>query len=734
MSVKTKAPKQDIKLSLLGGLSLFFGYVSLANSLYVEAIWGLAFLAAMGAHWLKWQPLKTTFWRLFSYLFVGAIALALDNLIGEDVRESAVLSPFLTRRATYFLAYMAAFLPVVLAFQARSLLIHRNLAALGGAMIMLSGNVGGHHKRVEYFHPIMMCFAVVFVLWLTELSRQSYPQFRMTKKHVKRYRGWLAFFVISLLGLTVAGAQGVEYFQREYGVSLARLMRSGANGGFIDQTRIGRFRRNIQSRSVVLWYKPESSQGIVNLVGKRFQTYEFGGMWFAKPMKRVLIDPWPGDPPFTPKSQSDFLWAKHVGADIVGPMPSLDTAARDKLRHDRVLVVSQKAGTLFLPLRSRALAISNSKIYFSRTGTASLNRAVSAQEYGVLVGDELAGRGHPAMLTPQDRERLTNVPDELRDKFKALALKITASGKTPQAKALLVEQWFHKNYGYTLEFDKDPKFKDPIEDFLTNKKDAWCEFFAAGMALLLRSIDIPTRYVAGYVCHDIDRSNNTYTVRGSDGHAWVEAYFDEKGWATYDPTPPAGRQENELHSQANIIEKISAAIWKFLMEFYVRSQEFSVKEFLLWLFSQIGYGLLWFFRTPLRAIFSSLTLILLFGLAYRRRRAARMVSGTRLRTEFSPDSFASHELQFKAVLAEFDRKLEENGWSRPSQMTPIEIAEHLEKSKVQGMSEDLARSLGAFARKYSELRFRGQAPNAEDIARLTALLNESPSETASALT
>lgn len=747
MSLKTEAANHDIPLSLLGGLTLFCSYLSLANSLHVEAIWGFAFFAALGAHLLRWQPLKTTFWKLLSYLLAGAVALALDNIVDEETRESAVLSPFLTRRATYFLSYMAALLPISLAFQTRNLLVHRNLAILCGAMIMLSGNIGGHHKRVEYFHPILIVFSVLLVFRLMELSRESYPRFRPHKNHLKRYRTWLGFFLILLIGLTFFGAQGVNYVQKRYGSQIANLMRSGSTGGFIDQTRIGRFRRNIQSRSVVLWYKPESSQGIVDLVGKRFQTYKYGGMWFAKPMKPRLIDPWPGEPPFIPKSKTDSLWVKHIeafaqnqnagdnvfsfrlGSDIVGPMPPLESQDRSKLRHDRVLVVSQKAGTLFLPLRARALAISNSKIYFSRTGTASLNRAAKAQEYGVLVGDKNGGRGHPPYLNQQDRDRLIDLPDQLREKFKALAQKITAKGKTPQEKALLVEQWFHRNYGYSLEFEKDSNYKDPIDDFLSHKKAAWCEFFAAGMALLLRSIDIPTRYIAGYVCHDIDREN-TYTVRGSDGHAWVEVYFDDKGWATYDPTPPAGRQQNELHAEASAFEKFTAAVWKFFLEFFIRSQEFSVKDFLLWLFSQVGYGLLWFFRTPLRAIISGLTLITLFILAYRRRRGAKVDKKVGPKTEFSPDSFGSHEQQFEELLAEFDKTLKENGWSRAKQMTPMEIAEHLENATIDGMSGERALALGAFARQFSDLRFRGQAPDAEDIVRLRALLNGASAKTA----
>lgn len=741
------ATTRSLKLSWLGIFCLAVSYFSLANSLHLEGIWAVAFVLSIGAHHLNWHPCKTTFWKLVSYLAVGAIAIAFDNLIPEESRESAVLSPFLPRRATYFLAYAAAFQPLALAFQPRSLFVTQNLAISGAAMVMLSGNIGGHHKRVDNFHPIVFVFAVLFVLWLMEMSQISYPRLPSRKKHRRRYNTWLLALIALFLGTIFAGARGVSYIQKEYGVEIAKFMRGGSSGGFIDQTRIGRFRRNIQSRAVVLWYTPESSQGIVNLVGKRFQTYKFGGMWYAKPMKPRLIDPWPGEPPFVPKTKDDFLWAKHMESfsgeqaprdnvfgfslpsSIVGPMPALAEEGKTRLRHDRILVVSQKAGTLFLPLRARALGITNSKIYFSRTGTASLNRAAKAQEYGVLVGDGKAGRGHPARLTVQDRERLTLVPDEFREMLTTLAKSITAKGRTPSEKALLLEQWFHREFQYSLEFERDPELKDPIEDFIRNRKDAWCEFFAAGMALLLRSIDIPTRYVAGYVCHDIDPETGTYTVRGSDGHAWVEVYSESKGWLTFDPTPPAGRQANDLHRKASAFEKFTAALWKFFLDFYNRVQGFSAKDLILWLLSLIGYALLWFFQTPLRATLSILAMLAFGVTLYKRRLAAQQSLASRRKTQFSAESFASHEEQFKALLSEFDARLLKQGWERPAHLTPEEIATYLETPSLEGFSDEEKRSLSTFARKFGAIRFRGQAPKGEDLEELQELLDGAGSAT-----
>ena len=39
---------------------------------------------------------------------------------------------------------------------------------------------------------------------------------------------------------------------------------------------------------------------------------------------------------------------------------------------------------------------------------------------------------------------------------------------------------------------------DPVLDFLVNRKEGHCEYFASALALLLRSVDVPARLVNGF--------------------------------------------------------------------------------------------------------------------------------------------------------------------------------------------------------------------------------------------
>ncbi len=65
---------------------------------------------------------------------------------------------------------------------------------------------------------------------------------------------------------------------------------------------------------------------------------------------------------------------------------------------------------------------------------------------------------------------------------------------------------------------------DPLEDFISEHKEGHCEYFAGGLALLLRAVGIPSRVVVGYAAYPESEKSET-KIRQSDAHSWVEAYI-----------------------------------------------------------------------------------------------------------------------------------------------------------------------------------------------------------------
>ncbi len=68
-------------------------------------------------------------------------------------------------------------------------------------------------------------------------------------------------------------------------------------------------------------------------------------------------------------------------------------------------------------------------------------------------------------------------------------------------------------------------------DEIIEKNAGVCQDFAHVMLQVLRTLNIPSRYVSGYICP------NKSGLRGEGAtHAWVEAWIPRYGWAGIDPT------------------------------------------------------------------------------------------------------------------------------------------------------------------------------------------------------
>ncbi|HEX7950856.1 MAG TPA: transglutaminase domain-containing protein [Candidatus Limnocylindrales bacterium] len=67
-------------------------------------------------------------------------------------------------------------------------------------------------------------------------------------------------------------------------------------------------------------------------------------------------------------------------------------------------------------------------------------------------------------------------------------------------------------------------------------KRGFCQYYAATMAVLLRDLGVPTRIAQGFLPGSRDRQTGQERIFNSNAHAWVEVYFPNVGWVTFDPT------------------------------------------------------------------------------------------------------------------------------------------------------------------------------------------------------
>ena len=75
-----------------------------------------------------------------------------------------------------------------------------------------------------------------------------------------------------------------------------------------------------------------------------------------------------------------------------------------------------------------------------------------------------------------------------------------------------------------------------VDEFWLDRREGFCEHFAAAFVVVMRALDVPARVVTGYQGTDPLPVDGYYTVRQSSAHAWAEYWQNGVGWVRADPT------------------------------------------------------------------------------------------------------------------------------------------------------------------------------------------------------
>ncbi|HYB42663.1 MAG TPA: transglutaminase domain-containing protein, partial [Candidatus Methylomirabilis sp.] len=118
-----------------------------------------------------------------------------------------------------------------------------------------------------------------------------------------------------------------------------------------------------------------------------------------------------------------------------------------------------------------------------------------------------------------------------------LSREITAGSRDSYEAALKLNDFLLSRFRYTLA--KPQTALEPLDEFLFVRRSGNCEYFAAALAVMLRTLGVPARVVGGFQRGEWNPYGHYFMVRLSDAHAWVEAYIDGLGWVTFDPSPRA---------------------------------------------------------------------------------------------------------------------------------------------------------------------------------------------------
>ncbi|MGB7285080.1 MAG: DUF3488 and transglutaminase-like domain-containing protein [Candidatus Acidiferrum sp.] len=349
----------------------------------------------------------------------------------------------------------------------------------------------------------------------------------------------------------------------------------------------------------------------------------------------------------------------------------------------------------------------------------------------------------PAMNIPALRAASSDYPEDIRDTYlqlprldpriPELAKQITGRARNPFDRTVAVESYLRSHYAYTLNLAGKPG-SDPLAHFLFETRAGHCEYFASAMAIMLRTLGIPTREVNGFLPGEYNDLAGDYIVRASDAHSWVEVYFPGTGWMTFDPTPPGGEPEGGFFSRLGEYMDWFELTWNewvinydFLHQIQLaqnmqRSTRSWVQSARSWFLNRQEKGRKWMrswnsgFSVLLPLAIVLLLVALRFDLVVALVR--RLWLSWQLR---SPEIARSNPLLASRLYGELLYLLERRGFARQPTQTPFEFAAAVSQPR-------LAPTVYEFTQCYTQARFGG-APC--DTIRLRALLEQIRSSFAS---
>ncbi|MBU9721228.1 MULTISPECIES: DUF4129 domain-containing transglutaminase family protein [Bacillaceae] len=180
------------------------------------------------------------------------------------------------------------------------------------------------------------------------------------------------------------------------------------------------------------------------------------------------------------------------------------------------------------------------------TSYSRLEERVMLKEYQLYYEYPMFSLNDLRNSTGEDPERIQELylqlPDDLPARVGELAEEIIADYDNRYDQAVAVEQFFSENdFEYeTANVPIPDDGQDYVDQFLFETQYGYCDNYSTAMAVLLRSVGIPTRWVKGFTAgeeiEELGGGMNRYEISNSNAHSWVEVYFPEVGWVPFEPT------------------------------------------------------------------------------------------------------------------------------------------------------------------------------------------------------
>ncbi|MHB9144234.1 MAG: transglutaminase domain-containing protein [Symbiobacteriia bacterium] len=206
-----------------------------------------------------------------------------------------------------------------------------------------------------------------------------------------------------------------------------------------------------------------------------------------------------------------------------------------------VTISSLRSSSLFAPVGALSITAAGGGVRRDLIGNLTTDRVLrrdqtyTEQVTAVITPSDILQKIPRAGSGSTDPAPYLALPSSLPPRVGALAREITAGAGNDFERALALETYL-RGLRYTLDAPAPPAGRDFVDYFLFDLRSGYCAYSSTAMAVMLRTIGIPSRWAQGFAV-PLDKGMGSYSVRNSEAHAWVEAYFQSYGWVLFDPTP-----------------------------------------------------------------------------------------------------------------------------------------------------------------------------------------------------
>ncbi len=623
--------------------------------------------------------------------------------------------------------HLVLFAVVLRTFSLRRDRDYTTLAILAFLMLLASAVLTVDSVFILFFAGFMLVAVATFILM--EMRRSGLAAHFQARHsddlHEHRHLAFsLARMTPVLVLLILAGAAAMFFLlpRMSAGYLGGYSFGTDLSTGFSDRVQLGRIGQIQQSNAVVMHIQIAGDQdGKYALSWRGVALANFDGKNWSNPREQYVLEPEPDGSFAVPLLGRGVAEALSAGGQTTpGKLPHLI--------HYRVVMEPIGTNVFFLAPWARRVWGMYRTLQMDAGGAVSdldSQRSVSlyeaesdisrpAPEQLRAAGDELPPFAQIYLQLPA-----------LDPRIPRLAAQITSSASNRYDKAVAVERYMKTRYGYTLQLLRTP-VADPLANFLFERKQGHCEYFASSMAVMLRTLHIPARVVNGFRSDEFNDVTGNYVVRAKDAHSWVEAYFPGYGWVTFDPTPGGAVESPQGWGRVMLYMDAAAGFWREWVISYDISHQYVLGQSMLsgtrnfWerarVWARLRYTRMlswarkgqrrvghspgpWFGGTVAVAL-----LLLVLGNA---GRIARMIRSRRLRAhpERSPDEAAAMWYERMA------RYLARRGVKKSGSQTAQEFVHIIE-------DERLRTRVAQFTDAYESARFGNSADDAQRLPEL----------------